>query len=153
MDRISSNAGAGSRIQTQIVEVDTADRPLANGVSSHPLPDTITIHLPGLDAPLVFRDQDEIVLGRGEEVSLSLSDFDLTVGSEVPLISRRHAVIRRGEWGFTIEDLSSTNGTWVNGMELKPGQVYLLRNGDQLKLAEQYMFVYLSSSKSDDQRV
>jgi pSer/pThr/pTyr-binding forkhead associated (FHA) protein len=133
--------------------VNAADHPLANGVSSHPLPDTITIHLPGLDAPLTFRDQDEITLGRGDGVDLSLSDFDLLVGSDVPLVSRRHAVIRQGEWGFTIEDLGSTNGTWVNGMELKPGQIYLLRNGDQLKLAEQYMFVYLSSSISDDQMV
>jgi pSer/pThr/pTyr-binding forkhead associated (FHA) protein len=135
------------------VEVNTADRPLANGVSSHPLPDTITIHLPGLDAPLEFRDQDEITLGRGDGVSLCLSNFDPLVGEDVPLVSRRHAVIRRSEWGFTIEDLSSTNGTWVNGMELKPGQIYLLRNGDQLKLAEQYMFVYLSSSNGDDPMV
>ena len=147
MDCISGDAEPVPDYLTRKVDA-SAYRP-SNGLSSHPIPDTITFHLPGLDAPVVFQGQDEITVGRGEGVTLSLSDYDLLVGPDVPLISRRHAVIRRTEWGFTLEDLSSTNGTWVNGMQLQPGQTYLLRNGDQLKLAEQLLFVYFSSSEND----
>ena len=150
MGRISSSAELTPDSRTKDARVYATVQPLPSGVSSYPIPDTITIHLPGLNAPVVFQNQDEITLGRGDGASLSLSDFDLLVGSDVPLISRRHAVIRRTEWGFTLEDLSSTNGTWVNGMQLLPGQTYLLRNGDQLKLAEQFLFVYFSSGDSDN---
>ena len=35
-----------------------------------------------------------------------------------PLISRRHAQIRAGEWGYLIEDLNSRNGTFVEGQRI-----------------------------------
>src|SRR5277367_4576490 len=34
---------------------------------------------------------------------------------ENPTVSRRHAIFRRVEDSWLIEDLGSTNGTWVNG--------------------------------------
>lgn len=119
--------------------------PLPNAASVYVIPNTIRIDLPGND-PIVFESQNEIILGRGMGASLSLPDFDPLVGDDVPLVSRRHALIRRTEWGITVQDLGSTNGTWLNGDRLTPGEIYMLRNGDQLKLAEQLLFVYLFSS-------
>ena len=48
-------------------------------------------------------------------------------------VSRRHAVLRRGDDGLEVRDLGSLNGTWVNGWRvdrsvLQPGDV--LRIGD-----------------------
>jgi pSer/pThr/pTyr-binding forkhead associated (FHA) protein len=123
--------------------------PLPDAASVYAIPNIIRIDLPG-QAPIMFENQDEIILGRGKDASLSLPDFDPLVGEDVPLVSRRHALIRRTGWGITVQDLGSTNGTWLNGDPLTSGQTYMLRNGDQLKLAEQLLFVYFTSSENID---
>jgi pSer/pThr/pTyr-binding forkhead associated (FHA) protein len=123
--------------------------PLPNAASVYAIPNTIRIDLPGQES-IVFENQETIILGRGTEASLSLPDFDPLVGEDVPLVSRRHALIHRTEWGITVQDLGSTNGTWLNGDPLTPGETYMLRSGDQLKLAEQLLFVYFSSSDDLD---
>ena len=46
-------------------------------------------------------------------------------------VSRRHAELRRTEDGWEIEDLGSTNGTWVNGWRVDRAT---LRDGDVLYL-------------------
>ncbi|MDR1979100.1 MAG: FHA domain-containing protein [Synergistaceae bacterium] len=50
-------------------------------------------------------------------------------------VSRRHARMefRGGTW--RIEDLQSTNGTWVNGKRLEPGQPCPLKAGDVVALS------------------
>lgn len=109
------------------------------------VPDTIAIHLPGREDPLVFRNTYEITLGRSGASSLSLPDVDLSIDHGVLLgVSRQHAVIRRTDEGYFIEDLGSTNGTWVNGKAMLPYKPYPLHNGDQVGLAEQILFVYFS---------
>jgi len=46
-------------------------------------------------------------------------------------VSRRHAVVRGDESGFSLTDLRSTNGTRVNG---RPVETVLLRPGDVIEL-------------------
>ena len=48
------------------------------------------------------------------ELLIGRADADLTIDD--PLVSRRHALVRPAPGGGDeIEDLGSTNGTWVNG--------------------------------------
>jgi FHA domain len=47
------------------------------------------------------------------EVAIGRQDADLVV--EDPEVSRRHAVLRRSDGSVVVEDLDSTNGTFVNG--------------------------------------
>lgn len=56
-------------------------------------------------------------------------------------ISRIHAlVIKEGE-KCIIEDLNSTNGTWINGKPLEPRARYVLRQGDKVRFAGlEYIF-------------
>lgn len=57
-------------------------------------------------------------------------------------ISRSHATIYRRSGSFCIEDNHSSNGTWVNGSRLTPGQPAELENGTQIKLAnEEFIFI------------
>jgi hypothetical protein len=67
------------------------------------------------------------VLGRSGGASLFFEGFQT--------VSRRHAKVdfRGGAW--QIEDLQSTNGTWVNGKRLGPGQPCLLKAGDVVALS------------------
>ena len=58
------------------------------------------------------------VIGRTPDCTIALSD---------PQVSRHHAEVRRGEFGFRIVDLGSTNGTQVNGVVVKE---HALADGD-----------------------
>ncbi len=56
-------------------------------------------------------------------------------------ISRVHAMVYREGANCIIEDLNSTNGTWINGTGLKPREGYVLKEGDKVRLAElEYIF-------------
>lgn len=76
-----------------------------------------------------------------DNTSLSRSHYGLTVGRNAQLcdfvlsddtISQRHFRLVRTADGVMIEDLSSLNGTYVNGWRLEPFQVVPLRNGMNL---------------------
>ncbi|MEV4383365.1 FHA domain-containing protein [Streptosporangium sp. NPDC049644] len=63
-----------------------------------------------------------LVLGRTPSGSGCLKD---------PLVSARHARVTCTPMGMQIEDLGSTNGTWVNGQRVV---VRVLREGDTVRL-------------------
>lgn len=71
------------------------------------------------------------VIGRqAEDVDYLITDAE---------VSRRHLVLFRSEDRIYAEDLGSTNGTYINGSRLKPGEPFLLQEGDVLKIgANQY---------------
>ena len=64
------------------------------------------------------------VLGRSRECDVVVDDAN---------VSRKHAEIRPGPHGWTIADLGSTNGTRVNGRDVKGG-AHPLGPGDHLEL-------------------
>ncbi len=51
----------------------------------------------------------------------------------IPTISKRHFTIRRQSGGFVIEDLRSTNGTYLNGLPVH--ETVPLRDGDEIVVA------------------
>ena len=57
---------------------------------------------------------------------------DIILGD--PSISRVHARIYKGEnGGIEIRDLDSTNGTWINGVRLKPNEKKTVHRGDEVR--------------------
>lgn len=56
-------------------------------------------------------------------------DCDIAIASEE--ISRRHAQVKPTADGVLVEDLGSSNGTFINGQRVQSG---LLKNGDELRL-------------------
>lgn len=50
-------------------------------------------------------------------------------------ISRIHCAVDKIDGKFTVTDLGSTNGTFINGARLAPQVPYPIENGDILKLA------------------
>ncbi len=69
-------------------------------------------------------DKDEITIGR-----LASNDVALTDDRSV---SRRHAVIRRSNVGYVIEDQQSNNGTYVDGEKIL--YPFVLHNGQSIKV-------------------
>ncbi len=51
-----------------------------------------------------------------------------------PSVSPHHAEIRLERQGYTITDLSSTNGTFVNAQPLRREMQHLLKNGDRIQV-------------------
>ena len=79
----------------------------------------------GPDTGSVFRIEGETVIGREETAGLTLSD---STGE----VSRRHAVIRWRGGTAWLEDLGSTNGTFLNGERLRGPQP--LRAGAKIRI-------------------
>ncbi|MBV9864601.1 MAG: FHA domain-containing protein [Abitibacteriaceae bacterium] len=74
----------------------------------------------GPQAGITFRlDQIRLVVGRNSPPAVQV-DIDLTPCelSSPPMISRRHAELQWVEGELQITDLSSKNGTWVDGEQL-----------------------------------
>jgi ABC-type multidrug transport system ATPase subunit len=69
--------------------------------------------------------QDALTIGRDPRNDLVLDD---------PRVSRRHALLRRVGDSFRIEDLGSTNGSFLNGRRVDRAD---LREGDHLQLGGQ----------------
>ncbi len=75
--------------------------------------------------------QPETVIGRDESA-------DLTIPSQA--VSRRHARLLREGDGYVLEDLGSSNGTFVNNQKLTGRRQ--LRSGDQIRLGQAVTLVY-----------
>lgn len=58
-----------------------------------------------------------------------------------PVISRVHVKITENISGYLIEDLNSTNGTFVNGMRLVPQSPIKINIGDKITLADMEFIV------------
>lgn len=81
--------------------------------------------------------KEYITLGRSDPVANFYPELDLTpYGGQERGVSRRHASILQDNEhkALYIEDLSSTNGTRINGFALEPRRRYRLRDGDEVEL-------------------
>jgi hypothetical protein len=71
---------------------------------------------------------EEVIIGRASECGISLKD---------EFASNLHAKVYQAERRFYIEDLGSTNGTYVNGRRINyPTE---LRRGDRIKIGRTEM--------------
>jgi hypothetical protein rflaF_01939 len=61
-----------------------------------------------------------------------------------PRVSHRHAVIIEENGEFYLSDNCSTNGTILNGIDVKPGTLELLKDGDEIRLYNEIICFYLT---------
>lgn len=73
-------------------------------------------------------DKDEYVIGRNASIVDGVVSFNKA-------ISRQHCMIRQNNGQFTISDLKSAGGTFVNGQRIAPNQQHPIQNGDIVRLA------------------
>lgn len=90
------------------------------------------IKLVALNAPTNFEiiiDKDEVIIGKIPELSDAIIPFN-------KMISRKHCKICRQEGKYFISDEKSANGTYVNRIRVAPGQLYPIKKGDMIRLAD-----------------
>lgn len=74
---------------------------------------------------------DQLVIGRDSSSNIAINDAE---------VSRKHARLNFQGGKYVIEDLGSTNGTFVNGQRLASAVV--LKSGDVVSLGEQIVLMY-----------
>jgi hypothetical protein len=98
------------------------------------------------DQQIVIDARPKIFLGRqfpGENPPIDLTDF----GAHDLGVSRQHAVLVSHGRTFMIEDLASSNGTWLNTLRLTPYIRYEVKSGDRLQLGRLPIFMYYDISE------
>lgn len=80
----------------------------------------------------IFKLGDAAVIGR-EDPTLQI---DLDGYPDGQYVSHRHAQIVKMSEKYYIEDLGSSNSTWVNEIKLKQGQSEPLEEGDTIRLGK-----------------
>ncbi len=83
---------------------------------------------------------NEAYIGRWDADNGIFPDVDLDAFDPEAKISRRHARILFSSGGYQIEDLGSTNGTYVNrGRRLIPGSPQVLKSGDEIIVGKTFL--------------
>ena len=83
---------------------------------------------PGVIFPL---EGDQLIIGRDSVNAVAINDAE---------VSRKHSRLTFQGGKYVIEDLGSTNGTFVNGQRLVSSTV--LKAGDVVSLGEQIVLMY-----------
>jgi hypothetical protein len=92
---------------------------------SHRAPRLVVERAPGHDSGMIYDLEGDIVLGRGEQAEIRLED---------PFASSRHARIYEQGNIVVIEDLDSTNGTYLNEELLQTPRP--LHPGDRVRIGD-----------------
>ncbi|MBI5116154.1 FHA domain-containing protein [Candidatus Poribacteria bacterium] len=80
-------------------------------------------------------DKEKMLIGRAEDCDVMIDNL---------AVSRHHAIVEKKEDSFTINDLDSNNGTFVNGQRVE--QPAALNFGDEIGIGK-HILVFESSSK------
>jgi hypothetical protein len=76
-------------------------------------------------------DSGKFSIGRFD-VNLGVQQSDFEFSKEKNNISRRHAFFEKTHDGFTVTDLGSMAGTWVDGQRIAPNTPILLQSGNRV---------------------
>jgi len=90
-------------------------------------------------------NKEKFFMGRGVDADIDLSDYNAVESG----ISRQHAVLTHTKSGFTLTDLGSTNGTYVERQRLAAHVPAPLKNRALIRLGTLAMQVFFNEQKSE----
>jgi len=87
--------------------------------------------------------KDDVLIGRVRPGVTPVPDVDLVPhGGDQMGVSRQHARMLHGSGGWVLEDLNSTNGTFLNGKQVSPGQQVRVLTGDIVRFGTLTLIFY-----------
>lgn len=135
------NSGSVTIPPVASIEADQASAEVSgNGMGEAMGHATLTIER-GISANTKFElTAEESNIGRWDADNGIFPDIDLDAYDPDAKVSRKHArVIKRGDEYF-VEDLGSTNGTFINrGRRLLPGTPQRLESGDEIIVGKTFL--------------
>lgn len=89
-------------------------------------------------------EKEEFIIGRTDPFQGIFPDIDLTpYGGDSGGVSREHARLFIHAGGLLLEDLNSTNYTFINKIRLPPGETHQVKHEDEIRLGG-VVLIYLS---------
>jgi len=115
----------GLNVERGVPAPAVTNEPVARGErsTSQPGPITVMVHVDGRSKPRAMYLATNTVIGRGAECDLRLDDT---------FVSQEHARIFAKDGSWYVEDLGSTNGTFVNEQRLAAPA--MLTGGDRIRV-------------------
>jgi hypothetical protein len=136
----------GSHAQTPQPHAEFAGNRVSAGLSfsglrSTPKPHARLVIEKGRSSGKQFMLSDlEAQIGRWDADGGIFPDVDLDTDDPEAKVSRRHARITLSNGQYFLEDLGSTNGTFINrGKRLPPGQRQALCDGDEIIVGKTFL--------------
>jgi hypothetical protein len=108
------------------------DMPLEVNVPQQPAERNLVVHLRNLSATYPLT-KDVTTIGRPDAPTQTYPDIEIELDDSV---SRRHAKVIRRNDEFYLIDLGSTNGTLLNGQQLKHNVEMQLAHGDRIRIGD-----------------
>lgn len=128
-DLRGAGAGAGAPVPGDTTPGDATGLYSASTLGgadiAHRAPKLVVERAPGHDPGMIYDLDGDIVLGRGERAEIRLED---------PFASSRHARVYEQGNIVVIEDLGSTNGTYLNEELLESARP--LHPGDRVRIGD-----------------
>jgi hypothetical protein len=119
--RVESRIASPASDNQEEIE-QTSVKPPATGEQMHKNRQPYLILVDPFGETVIKIEERVIDIGRSSENRIAIDD---------PNVSRQHAAIEEKNGRWTISDLESTNGTFVNGARIKK---HVLRNGDTITI-------------------
>ncbi|MBZ0298794.1 MAG: FHA domain-containing protein [Anaerolineae bacterium] len=103
------------------------------------------------ETPLTLTIKDPVSLGRSA-TSTNRTHIDLSRYSAIDFgVSRVHAYLHRKNDLLYIQDADSVNGTFLNGQPLKPNELTLIHNADEIRLGQLRMYLYFLADRHNEE--
>jgi FHA domain len=136
----------GTHVQAPNTHAEVAGNRVSAGLSfsalrSSPKPHARLVIEKGRSSGKQFMLSDvEAQIGRWDADGGIFPDIDLDTDDPEAKVSRRHARITLSNGQYFLEDLGSTNGTFINrGKRLPPGQRQALCDGDEIIVGKTFL--------------
>lgn len=91
----------------------------------------VTLEVEGVEKPIQVEVKKSIMVGRSDICDVYLDDVQM---------SRQHFVLYEEGDGFAIEDLQTTNGTYLNGKKMIGKEI--LKKGDEIQAGKMKIKIY-----------
>jgi pSer/pThr/pTyr-binding forkhead associated (FHA) protein len=92
---------------------------------------------------------NSIIISIGKSNDKFLPDIDVSVLPNTDIVSRMHAEINVIENNYYIQDLSSSNGTFINDTKLESKTPYKLNLGDKIDLGQRSQVSFIFQEKQE----
>ena len=104
---------------------------------------SIALYVDSQSEPLIVMLLGQVILGRAVLLAApSLVDLS-PYGAGDKGVSRQHCSLNRGSTGIMVQDMGSSNGTWLEEVRLEPYQSVPITSGALLRLGQLELEIYL----------